>query len=69
MSFHTPKTPSVKETPPPLINLGESSADVQNQRNKQGFLASFLQGSRNRSGGFLSNALGNRQTTLGNSQV
>ena len=68
MSYHAPAQKPTP-TPDPLINLGETAADSKNQRNKQGFLASFLQGSRNRGGGFLAAALNNRQTTLGNSQV
>lgn len=66
MSFKTP-TMQVAKTPDPLINLRETNADVQNQRNKQGMLASFLQGN-NRGSGFLANAL-NRQSTLGNSGI
>lgn len=66
------KAPKVQKTPDPLINLGETSADVQNQRNKQGFLASFLQGTRNRSSGILGGVLSNtqrQQPTLGSSGV
>lgn len=66
------KAPKVQKTPDPLINLGETSADVQNQRNKQGFLSSFLQGTRNRGSGMLSGILNNQQRqqpTLGSSGV
>lgn len=71
MSFKTPSTPKVEKTPDPLINLGETSADVQNQRNKQGFLSSFLQGTRNRSSGMLGGILNGmqKQQTLGSSGV
>lgn len=69
MSFHTPKVKDVvKETPPPLINLGETGADVQNQRNKRGLLSTFLQGSRNRGAGMIGQAL-SKTTTLGTSNV
>lgn len=64
---HTPPTPKPTPVPDPLINLGETGAEAQNQRNKQGMLASFLQG-RNRGSGFLSNAM-NRQPTLGSATV
>lgn len=64
---HTPPTPKPVPVPDPLINLGETGAETQNQRNKQGMLASFLQG-RNRGSGFLSNAM-NRQPTLGSATV
>lgn len=65
---HTPPTPKAVETPPPLINLGETNADAANQRNKRGFLSSFLQGSRNRSSGFLSGII-ERTGSLGTSNV
>lgn len=70
MSVHVPRTPSVQKADDPLINLAETNADVQNQRNKGGMLASFLQG-RNRSGGFLSNLFGNSNSTstLGRSGI
>ena len=64
---HSVPTPKVTPTPDPLINLAETGAEVQNQRNKQGMLASFLQG-RNRGSGFLSNAM-SRQPTLGSATV
>ena len=70
MGYHAPT--KAEKAPDPLINLGETSADVQNQKNKKGFLSSFLQGSRNRSGGFLSNAFNQiqkQQGTLGSSAV
>lgn len=68
---HIPHTPKPEPAPQPLINLGETNADMQNQRNKSGMLASFLQG-RNRSGGFLSGLMGNnnnRTGTLGRSGI
>jgi len=68
MSFSSPKMPAVTKTPDPLINLGETNAEVQNQKSKQGFLSSFLQGSRNRSGGFLSGMI-DKQGALGSSNV
>ena len=69
---HRPATPAPAKTPDPLINLGEISADAKNLRNRQGMLASFLQGSRNRESGFLSQALSqtaNRTRELGNANV
>ena len=66
------KAPKVTPTPDPLINLGETSADVKNQKDKQGFLSSFLQGSRNRGSGFLSNYLAQpqkTQSTLGSTTI
>lgn len=63
---HRPPTPTPEKTPDPLINLGEVGAEAQNQRNRQGFLSSFLQGSRNRTAGFLS-GITSRQ--LGNSAI
>ena len=69
MSYHAPKVKDVvKETPPPLINMAETGADVQNQRNKRGLLSTFLQGSRNRGAGMIGQAL-SRTTTLGTSNV
>ena len=64
---HSVPTPKVTPTPDPLINLGETSAEVKNQKNKQGFLSTFLTGSRNRAAGLLGPSLGNQRTTsLGN---
>lgn len=65
---HTPPTPKPVPVPDPLINLGETNADMQNQKNKRGFLSSFLQGSRNRSGGFLSGVI-ERSGSLGTSNI
>jgi hypothetical protein len=65
---HTPPTPKPVPVPDPLINLGETSAEAANQRNKRGFLSSFLQGSRNRSSGFLSGII-ERTGSLGTSNV
>lgn len=70
MSYHTPKVKDVvQETPPPLINLSETTADVQNQRNKKGLLSTFLQGSRNRTAGMIGTALNTPRQTLGSSNV
>ena len=64
MGYHAPKASSVvQKTPDPLINLGETNADMKNQRNKQGMLSSFLQGTRNRSAGFFANAFNPTKTT------
>lgn len=64
---HSVPTPAVTKTPDPLINLGETSAEVRNQKNKQGFLSTFLTGSRNRTAGLLGPAVsGQRNTALGN---
>lgn len=70
MSFHTPKVKDVvQKTPDPLINLGETNADMQNNRNKRGLLSTFLQGSRNRSAGMIGQALNQTHQTLGSSNV
>lgn len=64
MSYRAPKVNDVvQKAPPPLINLSETSADLQNQRNKRGLLSSFLQGSRNRTAGFFANAVNQQKTT------
>lgn len=68
MGYKAPKQEPTP-VPDPLINLGSTSADVENQKNKRGLLSTFLQGSRNRTGGFLSNAMQKQQGTLGNSAV
>lgn len=59
----------VQETPQPLINLKETSADMQNERNRRGLLSTFLQGSRNRTAGTIGQALSNTRTTLGSSGI
>lgn len=70
MSFHTPKISDVvQKTPDPLINLGETGTEAENQRNKRGMLSTFLQGSRNRSSGILGGVLGGPKQTLGSSNV
>lgn len=68
MGYHAPKN-VVQKTPDPLINLAETGAEVQNQRNKRGMLSTFLQGSRNRTAGTLANAVVHRQQSLGSSNV
>lgn len=60
---HRPPTPTAEKAPDPLINLGETGAEAANQKNKRGFLSTFLQGSRNRGSGFLSGVSGLGQTT------
>lgn len=70
MSYKAPKASDVvQKTPDPLINLGTTGADVENQRNKRGMLSTFLQGSRNRSAGMIGQALNTARTTLGSSNV
>ena len=70
MGFKAPKASDVvQKAPEPLINLGETTAEVQNQRNKKGFLSTFLQGSRNRTAGMLGNVLNNTTTTLGRNNI
>lgn len=71
MSFKAPKVEQVvQETPDPLINLGATSADMKNQRNRRGLLSTFLQGSRNRTAGILGNAINsNGRSTLGTSNI
>lgn len=59
----------VQKTPEPLINLTETSADMQNERNRRGLLSTFLQGSRNRTAGTIGQALSNTRTTLGSSGI
>ena len=69
MSHHAPKVENVVEkTPDPLINLGDTSAAVKNERNKRGLLSTFLDRSsaNTRSSGFLANMMNNKTTTLGN---
>ena len=70
MSMHAPSTPQVKEvveeTPDPLINMGETSAAVKNEKRKKGLL-STVTGSRNRSGGLLANLA--KHFDLGNSNI
>lgn len=70
MSYHTPNIEQVvQKTPDPLINLGETSEEMKNQRNKRGFLSTFLQGSRNRQAGILGSLIGNQKQSLGSSNV
>lgn len=69
MSYHAPKPNQIVEkTPDPLINLGDTAADVKNQRNKRGLLSTFLDHSAasTRSSGFLAGLANNKTTTLGN---
>ena len=69
MSYHAPKASDVvQKTPDPLINLGETNAEIKNQRNKRGLLSTFLQGSRNRTAGMLGQAV-NKTETLGYTPV
>jgi hypothetical protein len=70
MGYKAPKIQQVvQKTPDPLINLGETGADMQNERNKRGLLSTFLQGSRNRTAGTIGQALSNTRTTLGSSGI
>lgn len=70
MGYKAPKASDVvQKAPDPLINMAETTADVQNQRNKRGMLSTFLQGSRNRSAGLLGSVLNNATTTLGRSNT
>lgn len=64
MSYHAPKMPSSQapEKPEdPLINMKEFGQALKNEKNKSGYLSTFL--SQKRAGvkqnGFLSGALGN----------
>lgn len=69
MSYHAPKVKDVvQETPPPLINLGDTAAAVKNERNKRGLLSTFMGNSpaSSRSSGFLAGLMNNKTTTLGN---
>jgi hypothetical protein len=70
MSYKAPKVSDVvQKTQAPLINLGETTADIQNQRKKQGLLSTFLQGARNRTSGTIAGALGSQRQTLGSSNI
>lgn len=70
MGYKAPEVKNVvQKIPDPLINLSETTADVQNQRNKRGMLSTFLQGSRNRTAGMLGSVLNNATTTLGRSNT
>lgn len=70
MSYKAPKVSEVvQKTPDPLINLAETGADFENQKNKRGLLSTFLQGSRNRSSGMIGQALSTAKTTLGSSNI
>ena len=67
MSMHVPRAKDVvQETPDPLINLGETSAVVGNEKRKKGMLSTFT-GARNRSGGLLANLA--RHISLGNNNI
>ena len=69
MSYHAPKVSDVvQKTPDPLINLGDTSAAVRNQRNKRGMLSTFMDRSAaaSRSAGFLAGLANNKSSTLGN---
>ncbi len=71
MSYSTPKIKQVvQKTPDPLINLGDTAADVKNQRNKRGLLSTFMGNSmpNNRTAGFLSGMM-QKQPSLGNSNL
>lgn len=68
MSYHAPKPDqTVTKTPDPLINLGDTSAVVGNEKRKRGLLSTFMGNSTSgsRSSGFLSGLI-NKQQTLGN---
>lgn len=70
MGYKAPKASQVvQKTPDPLINMAETTADVQNQRNKRGMLSTFLQGSRNRTAGMLGSVLNNTTATLGRNNI
>lgn len=70
MSYKAPKASTVvQKTPDPVINLAETGADIENQKNKRGLLSTFLQGSRNRTAGMIGQALNTARTTLGSSNV
>lgn len=70
MGYKAPKASQVvQKAPDPLINMAETTADVQNQRNKRGMLSTFLQGSRNRTAGMLGTVLNNTTTTLGRNNI
>lgn len=71
MSYHAPKAKDVvQETPDPLINLGDTSAAVSNEKRKKGMLSTFMGNSMGnvRSAGFLAGLMNKQQPTLG-SQV
>lgn len=67
------KAPSVKQvvqkTPDPLINLGETSAAVGNERRKRGMLSTFTGSGMSRSSGFLSGLMQRMSPSLGNANV
>lgn len=70
MGYKAPKASDVvQKAPDPLINLGETGADLQNQRNKRGLLSTFLQGSRNRTAGMLGSVVSNLSSTLGRNNI
>lgn len=67
MGYSAPKVKDVvQKTPDPLINLGNTTGVIQNEKHKRGLLSTFLQ-PRNRSAGMLSNIM--KQHELGSANV
>lgn len=68
MSYSAPKVKEVvQKTPDPLINLGDTSGAITNERKKKGLLSTFTGGGMaGRSSGFLSGLINKQQPTLGN---
>lgn len=67
MGYSAPKVGNVvQKSPDPLINLGETTGVIKNEKRKQGLLSTFLQ-SRNRSAGMLADIA--KQHELGNANV
>lgn len=61
MSYHAPSAPKPEKPAAPLINMGEMAQGLQAQRQKKGYLSTFLSGKQSgvRPQGFLSSTLGN----------
>lgn len=59
----------VQKTPDPLINLGDTSGAVANEKRKRGMLSTFMGntgGGMSRSSGFLAGLMNRIQPRLGN---
>lgn len=61
MSYHAPKMESLPQKPePPLINMEGVGQAIRTEKNKRGYLSTFLSGggSTVKQNGFLSSSLG-----------
>lgn len=64
MSYHAPSAPKLEEPQDPLINMGQASQVIAQEKQKSGYLSTFLAAKRSdvKPQGFLSTTLG--KTTI-----